>query len=132
MQTPTLAWYVKEYCIENTFRSLLVSTFTGFPASLFKLAYLHLKYIFKVHVHKKKNGKKMEWQNYIYTINTVIGTCEPWKKFILNPLFGFNLKFLYFILIRLYKHVVWLSNDLFCQFLRQFFWVILRIQNIWF
>lgn len=53
--------------------------------------------------------------------NTVIGTCEPWKKFILNPLFGFNLKFLYFILIRLYKHVVWLSNDLFCQFLRQVF-----------
>lgn len=129
MQTPTLAWYVKEYCIENTFRSLLVSTFTGFPASLFKLICTwntFLKYMY-IKRNMEKNG-----MTKLHLHNTVIGTCEPWKKFILNPLFGFNLKFLYFILIRLYKHVVWLSNDLFCQFLRQFFWVILRIQNIWF
>lgn len=129
MQTPTLAWYVKEYCIENTFRSLLVSTFTGFPASLFKLICTwntFLKYMYIKRKMEKKWNDKITFTQYS---NWHMWTME---EIHFKSLVWFNLKFLYFILIRLYKHVVWLSNDLFCQFLRQFFWVILRIQNIWF
>lgn len=129
MQTPTLAWYVKEYCIENTFRSLLVSTFTGFPASLFKLICTwntFLKYMYIKRKMEKKWNDKITFTQYS---NWYMWTME---EIHFKSLVWFNLKFLYFILIRLYKHVVWLSNDLFCQFLRQFFWVILRIQNIWF